>query len=313
VKVLIAIYPFLSKPPVLCDTEFVCNPWGREPSADEIEAELIKGKYDALIVGTKKVNKSIIDNMDTLKVISRVGVGYNNIDVEYFKEHGVITAYTPFGPTDSTAEMALALILAGTRRLVNYDRMIKDKRWQRNFGLRLMDATIGIIGFGRIGKRLAILLKAFGCEILLNDIKPDLATAHAMGWRFADKEEILKRADVISFHVPLKKDTVDWLSHKEFEAIDRPVTIVNTARGGIVNEQAIYTYLKSHPESYYCCDVFVEEPYQGNLNELENVLLTPHASSFTVGSRKQTELLAIGNCIRILNGEPCDYIVEKNE
>lgn len=312
-KILIAIFPFLNNPQQTEDIEFICNPWGREPSAAEIEDELVSGQYDALIVGTKTVNNSIIEKVDSLKVISRVGVGYNNIDVEYFKKHGVITTYTPFGPTDSTAEMALALILAGTRRLANYDRMIKGKRWSREFGLRLMDATIGIVGFGRIGKRLSVLLKALGCNILLNDINPDLATAHAMGLRFVDKEEMLNQADVLSFHVPLKKDTINWLSYEELGKIDRPITIVNTARGGIVNEQAAYEYLKFHPESYFCCDVFEEEPYQGNLTELTNVLLTPHASSFTVGSRMQTELLAIQNCVQVLRGKPCTNIVENNE
>ena len=221
--------------------------------------------------------------------------------------------YTPFGPTDSTAEMTIAMILAGTRRLTNYNAMMKETKWKREFGLRLMDATVGIVGFGRIGKRVATLLKPFGCTILLNDIKPDKATAHAMGWHFVNKEELLNKADIISFHVPLKEDTRDWLSFKEFVKISRPVTIINTARGGIVNEQAVYEYLKDHPQSYFCCDAFVEEPYKGPLSDLENCLLTPHASTFTVGSRKQTELQAIDNCIKVLKGEPCDYIVEKNE
>ena len=312
-KVLIAIYPFLSQLEGFDNIQFVCNPWGRDPLAEEIEEEIIKGQYDALIVGTKEVRKSISEKCPSLKVISRVGVGYNNIDVEHFKKHGVITTYTPFGPTDSTAEMALAFILAGTRRLRNYDSLMRQGIWRREFGLRLKDATIGIVGFGRIGKRLATLLQAFGCKILLHDIKPDLATAHAMGWEFVDKKELLERSDIISFHIPLKKDTIDWLSYDELQLLQRPVTLVNTARGGIVNEQAIYEYLKENPDSYYCCDVFENEPYKGNLIELENTLLTPHASSFTEGSRRQTELLAIDNCIRVLRGEPCENIVERNE
>jgi len=176
-----------------------------------------------------------------------------------------------------------------------------------------MDATVGIIGFGRIGKRLANLLKPFNCRVLLHDISPDLATAHAMGLEFVSKKEILDQADIISFHIPLKDDTLNWLSHMEFEQMERPVTIVNTARGGIVNEDAAYTYLKQHPQSYYCCDVFAEEPYYGPLIELDNTLLTPHASSFTIGSRRQTELLAIDNCIKVLKGEPCQFVVEYNE
>lgn len=311
-KVLVAIYPFLTQP--ACEgIEFVVNPWGRSPSAEEIEEEIVNGGYNGLIVGTRQVRKSMVDYTDKLKVISRVGVGVNNIDVEFFKAHGVTTAYTPFGPTDSTAEMALALILASTRRLNNYDRMIRNGGWDREFSLRLKDAVVAIVGFGRIGKRLAALLAPFGCEILLHDIKPDLATAHALNLTFVEKPELLARADIITIHVPLKADTRDWLATHELNGLDRPVTIVNTARGGIINEQAVYEYLNDHPESYYCCDVFEDEPYHGELIKLDNALLTPHASSFTVGSRRQTELQAIDNCCRILKGQPCDFIVENNE
>lgn len=311
-RVLIAVYPFLSHLENTADVEYHC-PYMNSPSANDIETELIKGQYEGVLIGTTKLNPSIVEHNKALKVISRVGVGINNINVEFFKEHGIVTTYTPFGPTDSTAEMALALILAGTRRLTNYDNLLKHKQWKRKFNLRLKDAVVGIVGFGRIGKRLAHLLQAFGCEILLNDIQPDLATANAMGLSFVSKEELLERSDVISFHVPLKADTKDWLSYHEFFLLNRPVTIVNTARGGIVNEEAVYQYLITNLESYYCCDVFEEEPYCGKMAELENTLLTPHASSFTVGSRRQTERLAIENCVTVLRGNPCAFVVEKNE
>lgn len=312
-RVLIAVHPFLTTLQDTGDIEFIANPWGRSPSSDQLEEELLNDQYDGVLIGTVDLRPGIAELSNSLKVISRVGVGLNNIDVEYFKEHGIITTYTPFGPTDSTAEMALALILAGTRRLTNYNSMVKHKQWSRKFNLRLKDAVVGIVGYGRIGKRLAHLLKAFGCDILLHDIQPDLATANAMDLSFVGKEELLERSDVISFHVPLKADTRDWLSYHEFKFFNRPVTIVNTARGGIVNEDAVYQYLLANPESYYCCDVFEEEPYGGKLAELENSLLTPHASSFTVGSRRQTERLAIENCIAVLRGESCAFIVENNE
>jgi len=299
-KVLICIYPFLTIPEEQKDIVFL-NPWSSDPTPDQIEEEMVKHNCECLIIGTKRVNNSLAERCPSLKVISRVGVGYNNIDVEFFKKHGVITTYTPFGPTDSTAEMALALMLAGTRHLITYDRGLRNGVWKREFHLRMKDSTVGIVGFGRIGKRLATLLKA------------DMATAHALGLSFVDKEELLKRSDIISFHVPLKQDTVDWLSDPELGMLNRPVTMVNTARGGIINEKAVYGYLKDHPESYYCCDVFEDEPYAGPLTELDNVLLTPHASSFTVGSRRQTEELAIDNCLRVLRGQPCNNIVEKNE
>lgn len=311
-KVLIAISPFLSDLSGFPEVEFVKNPWGRNPTEAELEKELAEGDYDGLIVGTRTVRNSVASSCKLLKVISRVGVGYNNIDVEHFKNHGIVTTFTPFGPTDSTAEMALALIFAGTRRLRNYDSQVRAGSWDRMFGVRLMDATVGIVGFGRIGKKLASLLKGFGCRVLVNDTAPDYATANALGVEVTDKTRILSCCDVISFHVPLKEDTVDWLSYRELNELNRPVTIVNTARGGVVNEDAIGAFLKEHPESYYCCDVFVEEPYAGPLARIENCLLTPHAATFTTGSRFQTEQMALLNCMKILQGEVCEDVAEFN-
>jgi len=311
-KILIAVYPFLIDIPKIENFRFINNPWGRKPSADELEKELAAGKYDGLIVGTTEVKKSIVKKIDSLKVVSRVGVGVNNIDIKFFKKYGVLTTNTPFGPTNSVAEMTVALILAGIKRLVYYNDMVKNKKWNREFGLSLSDATVGIVGFGSIGKRIAVLLKAFGCNIILNDARPDYSTAHALGWKFVSKKELLNKSDIITLHLPFNKDTMDWLSFKELKSLKKPVIIVNTARGGIVNEKAIYEYLKRHNNSFYCCDVYVKEPYDGQLTELENVLLTPHISTFTLSSRRKTEQLAVDNCLRVLSGKPCAYIVESN-
>ena len=311
-KILIAIYPFLIDIPKIENFKFINNPWGRKPSADELEKELVAGKYDGLIVGTTEVKKSIVKKIDSLRVISRVGVGVNNIDIKFFKKYSVLTTNTPFGPTNSVAEMAVALMLACIKRLVNYNDMVKNKKWNREFGLSLADATVGIVGFGSIGKRIAVLLKTFDCNIILNDIKPDYATAHALNWKFVSKKELLNKSDIITLHLPFNKDTMDWLSFKELKSLEKPVIIVNTARGGIVNEQAIYEYLKRHNNSFYCCDVYVKEPYDGQLVELENVLLTPHISTFTLSSRCRTEQLAVDNCLRVLSGKPCAYIVKSN-
>jgi len=311
-KILIAIYPFLMEIPKIEGFEFINNPWGRKPSADELERELESGKYNGLIVGTTEIKKTIVKKAGSLKVISRVGVGVNNIDIEFFKRHGVLTTNTPSGPTNSTAEMAVALILSGIRRLTSYNNMVKNKKWDRKLGLSLADATVGIVGFGRIGKRVAVLLKGFGCNIVLNDVKPDLTVSQAIDRKFVSKKELLKKSDIITLHIPLNENTVDWLSFNELEKLKKPVVIVNTARGGIVNEQAIYNYLKNNSDSYYCCDVYTKEPYDGKLIGLENVLLTPHVSTCTLGSRRKMEQIAIENCIKVLSGEQCKNIVEKN-
>jgi D-3-phosphoglycerate dehydrogenase / 2-oxoglutarate reductase len=311
-KILIATYPFLLDFPEIDNCEFVNNPWGKRPSAGELEQELITGEYDGLIVGTTRIKNSITKQAGLLKVISRVGVGVNNIDIKLFEKHGILTTNTPFALTNSAAEMALAMILAGIRRLVSYNEMVKNKKWNRKFGLSLAEATVGIVGFGKIGKRVATLLKAFDCNIILKDADPDFITAQEMDLKFVSKEEILEKSDIITLHLPSDDNTRDWLSFKELKNLEKPVIIVNTARGDLVNENAVYEYLKSHDESYYCCDVYVEEPYSGKLTELDNVLLTPHVSTFTFSSRRQAEQLAIENCLDVLSGKSCSYIVKSN-
>ena len=311
-KILIAIYPFLLDFPEIDNCEFVNNPWGKRPSADELEKELIIGNYDGLIVGTTKIKNSITKQAGLLKVISRVGVGVNNIDIKLFEKHGILTTNTPFALKNSAAEMAVAMILAGIRRLVSYNEMVKNKKWDRKFGLSLAEATVGIVGFGKIGKRVATLLKAFDCNIILKDADPDFITAQEMDLKFVSKEEILEKSDIITLHLPSDENTRDWLSFKELRNLEKPVIIVNTARGDLVNENAIYEYLKSNNESYYCCDVYIEEPYNGKLTELDNVLLTPHVSTFTFSSRRQAEQLAIENCLDVLSGKSCSYIVKTN-
>lgn len=305
-RVLVALYPFFTDLTEYQDVSFSVNPWGGEPTPQQIEDELATGRYNALIVGTKKVNNAIA-NRCAIKAISRVGVGYDNIDVSHFTGKGVRVAYTPLGPTDSTAEMALSLMLSALRNISLYDRRLKKGCWERILNRSLKESTVGVVGFGRIGKKISSLLKPFGCEILLHDIDPDFGTANAMGLGFADKAKILQRCNVITFHLPLKADTCKWMSYSETAVLQPDTVVVNTSRGGIVDEDAILSFLQQNERSWYCSDVFVDEPYSGKLLEVENTLLTPHASSYTVSSRLQTEKLAIENCISLLRGERCYF------
>lgn len=312
-KILVALSPFFADLPDLPGVTFTVNPWGGEPDAELIEKEMLAGQYDALIIGTKRVKNTIADQCPGLKAISRVGVGYDNIDVPYFTEKGVVVAYTPLGPTDSTAEMAVSLILAAQRRIVAYNDLVRQGQWTRYMGKSLKESTVGIVGFGRIGKRVSTLLRGFGCNVLLHDIAPDYGTANALGFPFVDKQSLLRSCDILTFHVPLKADTRNWLSSEELALLPAGTVVVNTARGGIVDEAAMAEYLRVCPESWYACDVFVEEPYHGPLLACPNAIVTPHASSYTRSSRIRTEEMAIDNCIKILKGEPCAFVVEKNE
>src|SRR5712692_1723625 len=275
-RVLVSAFPFLDQVSVRNGIEFVYHPWNRRPTASEVLEETVRGGYDGLIAGTERIENAIADRTKSLKVISRVGSGVDNVDVEYFAARGIVTAYTPFAPVDAVAEMSVGLMIAGLRRFRTHDQRVRDGEWKRDFGRRVMDCRVGIAGFGRIGRRVASLLSPFRCEIWLHDEIPDEATAHAMGLEFVSKDVLLAEADVITLHLPLKANTRDWFGAPELRKCKEDVLIVNGSRGGIVNEPAVLAFLREHPDASYCADVFSEEPYHGELTKLANVLLLPH-------------------------------------
>ena len=310
-RVLVSAFPFLNQMP-RDGIEFVYHPWNRRPQPQEVTEEVVRGKYHGLIAGTERIERAIADQASNLKVVSRVGSGVDNVDVEYFAARGITTTYTPFGPVDAVAEMTVGLIVAALRNFRAHDLRVRAGEWKRDFGRRLSDCRVGIVGFGRIGRRVASLLAAFRCQILLHDEAPDEATAHAMGLPFLTKAELLSQADVITLHLPLKRNTQDWLSASDLPHCRGGVVIINASRGGIVNEPAMVTFLTEHPDAYYCGDVFSEEPYHGELTKLPNTLLLPHIGASTRESRLEMELLALENCERVLKGETCSNVVARN-
>lgn len=311
-RVLVSAFPFLNKVSARDGIEFVYHPWNRRPKPAEILEEVVRGQYEGLIAGTEELDSAIADRPGRLRVVSRVGSGVDNLDVAYFAARGIVTTYTPFGPVDAVAEITAGLILAALRGFRTHDLRVRAGEWKRDFGRRLSDCRVGIVGFGRIGRRVAALLAPFRCEILLHDEAPDEATAHALGLRFVPKQAVLSDADVLTLHVPLKANTRDWLGATELSRCRPEVVIVNTSRGGIVNEAAVLAFLREHPSAYYCADVFSAEPYDGELRSLPNTLLLPHVGASTRESRREMEEGALDNCVRVLRGEACANIVTKN-
>jgi len=310
--VLVSAYPFLNKVAARDGIEFVYHPWNRKPKPEEILEEMVRGEYAGLIAGTERLENAIADQARALKVVSRVGSGLDNLDVEYFAARGIQTAFTPFGPVDAVAELTVAMMLDALRNVLLHDRRVRGGEWKRDFGGRLSDCCVGIVGFGRIGRRVAVLLLPFRGKLLLHDTAPDLATAHALGLHFVDKPTLLRESDVVTLHVPLKSDTRGWLGQSELSLCRPDVVVVNAARGGIVDESAMLEFLQARPATTYCSDAFVTEPYAGPLSEVQNTLLFPHIGASTVGSRRAMEQGALDNCVKLLRGEACADLVTKN-
>jgi len=315
-KVFVSTHPFSQtspKPEKLlkeAGIDVVTNQHGRKITSEEL-AEDIKDA-DILIAGTEKITEDVFKNAPNLKLISRVGIGLDGIDFDLCKKYNVRVAYTPDAPTMAVAELCVGLILDLARKITFTNNNIKEGTWHRHMGMLLYGKTVGILGMGRIGKSLIHLLAPFNVNFLVYDIAPDLAFGRLYGVSFVDKQDVLQQSDIVSINVPLKADTYDYISTKELESMKPDALLINTARGGIVNENDLYDALKNGVIAGAAVDVFEEEPYRGNLRELENCLLTCHMGASTVDSRTDMEVQAVEEVLRFKNGLPLKNEVFEN-
>ncbi|MDI6784864.1 MAG: phosphoglycerate dehydrogenase, partial [bacterium] len=243
------------------------------------------GNYEALVVRSEtKVTKEVIEAGKNLKLIGRAGVGLDNVDVEAASKRGIIVMNTPGGNTISTAEQTMSLLLALSRNIPQAVASLKAKRWDRKkyTGVEVYGKTLGILGLGRIGAEVAKRAQAFGMNVIANDpfIAPE--RAQQLGVELVKKSELIKRADYITVHAPLTAETKSLIGPEEFEYMKDGVRIINCARGGIVNEKALYENLKSGKVAGAALDVYEEEPpLNSPLLELENCVTTPHLGAST--------------------------------
>jgi D-3-phosphoglycerate dehydrogenase len=304
-KVFVSTHPFssTSKEPMklLQENNFdvKLNPFEHKITAQELAKEIKDSEI--LIAGTEKITEEVFQNAPKLKLISRVGIGLDGVDFELCKKYGVRVAYTPDAPTMAVAELCVAMILDLARQITITDKNIRVGVWKRHMGTLLYGKRIGIFGMGRIGKSLVHLLSSFNVKFLVHDINPDIAFGRLYNINFVSKEEVLKNSDVVSVNIPLKKDTLDYLTSKELSLMKPHAIVINTARGGIINENDLYNALKEKIIIGAAVDVFEEEPYSGKLIELENCLLTCHMGASTIDSRTDMEVQAVEEAIRFKN------------
>lgn len=304
-KVFVSTHPFssTSKEPMklLQENNFdvKLNPFEHKMTSQELAKEIKDSEI--LIAGTEKITEEVFQNAPKLKLISRVGIGLDGVDFELCKKYGVRVAYTPDAPTLAVAELCVAMILDLARQITITDKNIRVGVWKRHMGTLLYGKTIGIFGMGRIGKSLVHLLSSFNVKFLVHDINPDIAFGRLYNVNFVSKEEVLKNSDVISVNIPLKKDTLDYITSKELSLMEPHAIVINTARGGIINENDLYDALKEKIIAGAAVDVFEEEPYSGKLIELENCLLTCHMGASTIDSRTDMEVQAVEETIRFKN------------
>lgn len=258
---------------------------------------------------TEKFDKEMIDKIPNCKIIANVAVGYNNIDIAYAEKKKIIVTNTPDVLTDSTADLASALILACARRIGEGERLVRNRKfkgWKPNLllGIELKNKIVGILGAGRIGTETAIRLKAFKTEIIYTDRKNNINLEKQTGAERVSLDDLLSKADFISVHLPLNKETYHLLDKKKLKLLKKTAVLVNTSRGEIIDEKELIIMLKKKKIFAAGFDVYENEP---NINtallKLDNVILLPHIGSATEEARTAMAMLAAKNVIEVLNGE----------
>lgn len=268
--------------------EVVNNPFGRKLSKKELK-ELLTG-ITGLIAGLEPLDREVLEN-SKLRVISRCGSGLSNIDLKAAEELAIKVVSTPEGPTAAVAELTLGAMLGLLRMIPLMDQRLHEGKWNKKIGTQLEGKTIVIIGFGRIGRRVAELLAPFKAKILIVD--PALQTIpkeHPV----LTLAEALPQADIVTLH---SSGDQRILTEREFHLMKPGTFLLNSARGGLIDEDALVRALRNGKIQGAWLDTFSQEPYSGPLMEFEQVILTPHVGSYTVECRRYMEIKSVENLI----------------
>jgi len=317
-KVLITTVPFGDKNSLPLDlleetgVEYLINPLNKKLTEDEL-AEMITD-FDVIIAGTEPITKQVMDNAPNLKMISRVGIGLDSVDLLEAEKRGIVVSYTPDAPAPAVAELTIGLMLTLLRSVHVSNLEMHNGKWHRFFGRRLSEITIGVIGLGRIGVGVLQHLKGFGSpRILVNDIDINRKNELEFDVEWKDKERIYQEADVITIHTPLTAQTKNMVRKEQLVSMKKDAVIINTARGGIINEQDLYDVMQAGHLSGAAIDVFDFEPYGGKLREIQRCILTAHMGSMSVDCRTRMEIEATEEAVRFLTNQPLEGVVPEDE
>lgn len=317
-KVLITTVPFAERdcrPIELLENagiEYLINPIGRKLREDEL-AEMV-ADFDVLIAGTEQITEKVMERAQRLKLISRVGIGLDSVDLVAAQQRGILVSYTPDAPAPAVAELTVGLMLSLLRHIHTANTSMHCGEWHRYFGRRIGEITIGIIGVGRIGGRVLRHLSGFASpRVLLNDLYPTQIDLGLVRPEWTEKEIIYREADVISLHLPLTGETKNMIRYEHLKAMKPDAIIINTSRGGIINEPDLARALNEGHLSGAAVDVFEQEPYKGDLELIDRCLLTSHMGSMSIDCRTRMEIEATEEAVRFLTGKSLVGLVPPEE
>ncbi len=292
--------------------DFAINPLGRRLKEDELAD--MASDAEVLIAGTEPITARVMDCAPELQLISRVGIGLDSVDLLAARERGITVTYTPEAPAPAVAELTIGLMLTLLRNTHVANLGMHRGEWHRQMGRRIPEVTIGIIGTGRIGGRVLRRIVPFGSpRILVNDLEPQPTLVPELKLEWVDKDTIYREADVISLHLPMTKQTRNMIRHEQLMIMKPDALLINTARGGIVNESDLYEVLEAGHLGGAAIDVFQDEPYSGPLNRIDRCLLTCHMGSMSVDCRSRMEIEATEEAVRYFRGLALECTVPEDE
>lgn len=272
---------------------------------------------DAILTGLTTIDRDIMSAAPNLKVISKYGIGVNNIDVESATQLGIMVANVNDYCVDEVSDHALALIMSAARGLIPHNDFTREGKWDFNLvrlPIRASEAVVGLLGYGRIPKRLAKKLKAIGYNVLAYDPFVSEETMVEDGVVKADLPQLLEQSDFVSVHTPLTEDTLHLISKKEFQLMKETAFIINTSRGPVIEDAALIEALQEKEIAGAYLDVTEEEPPSKDsiLRQLDNTVLTPHAAWGSGAAAKEIRQKGLMNIIEVTQGKAPTYLVNRD-
>lgn len=273
----------------------------REP--DRV-VEQVQG-FEAVLAGAELYSREVLEKLPDLKVISRYGVGFDAVDLEAADELGIVVTITPGVNHHSVAEQAFALLMGTARLTRSQDRAVRCGEWERALTPRVWGSTIGIVGLGRIGQAVATRAIGMGMQVLAYDPFPNQAFVAEHQIKLVDLDELLQHSDYVTLHLPVTPDTIDIINSDTLAKMKSGSVLINTARGGLVDEEALIEALQSGHLRAAGLDVFKKEPLpvESPLLKLENVLLSCHIGGLDQESHRDAYAMAAENIVKLYQGE----------
>jgi D-3-phosphoglycerate dehydrogenase len=282
------------------------NPYERPMKKEELVKELRDS--EGTIIGGDRFDSEVIKNLRNLRIIARHGVGVDNVDLRAATENGIVVVYAPHSNAEAVADMTIGLMLSLIRHIPSAHISTKSGEWasKRFVGMELYGKSVGIIGLGSIGTRVAKRLRGFNVKILYYDkyrLTPD--QEKELSVNYVPFDILLKESDIITIHVPLTDQTRGMIGKKELSLMKKTAFLINTARGLIVDESALYEALKKKKIAGYATDVYTHEPPERDfpLFKLDNVIVTPHIAAYTHEAIKRMDMMIAEDTVRFFKGQ----------